>query len=134
MSDDEPYPPYPGEREPSSDLPPYGSPAPPGGYGYPPPPRDRYPQIHGSFSELPKANQLALWSMITGIAAIPLLCTCGVGFFAGVAAVVMGFVAKNDIERSQGAQSGAGQALAGIILGSTAIGLALLLTIGLFAL
>lgn len=81
----------------------------------------------------PQANQMALWSMITGIASIPLLCLCGLGFFAGIAAMVLGIVSKGQISKSRGMQTGGDQALAGIILGSIAIAFAVLYVIGVVA-
>jgi len=80
----------------------------------------------------PQANQMALWSMITGIASIPLLCLCGIGFLAGIAALTLGIVSKGQISKSQGMQAGGGQALAGIILGAIAIAFAVLYVIGIF--
>lgn len=126
---------YPGSNEPGQGLPSYGSvPPPEGGYpppaagGYPPP--GYYPTGPGGYG--PKGNQLALWSMIVGIGSIPLLC-CYIGFFSGIAAVVMGFISRNQINQSQGMQTGAGQALAGIICGFVAIGLAMAMFVAFFA-
>jgi len=51
---------------------------------------------------------------------------CGiVGCFTitAIAAIVLGFVARNQIEQSGGTQQGSGMALAGIILGFIWVGL-----------
>ena len=72
--------------------------------------------------------------MITGIVSIPFLCLCGVGFFGGIAALILGIVSKGQIGKSQGMQTGSGQALAGIILGAVTISLTVLYVIGIFAL
>jgi len=58
---------------------------------------------------------LAIASLVCGI----------VGCFTitAIAAVVLGFVARNQIEKSGGTQQGSGMALAGIILGFVWIGL-----------
>ncbi|MEO6470459.1 MAG: DUF4190 domain-containing protein [Aeromicrobium sp.] len=124
-------PPYPGENNPTNGLPSYGSVAPPGG-SYPPPPSGGYqPQAP---SGVPETNKTALWSMIAGIASIPLLCLCGIGFFGGITALALGIVSKGQIKKSQGMQTGNGQALAGIILGAVAIALTIIYVIGIFAL
>lgn len=75
----------------------YGQ-APYGGYGYPSGPAQ------------PTTNPLAIVSLVAGI----------VGCFLGVswiAAIICGFIAKNQIRNSQGAQKGSGMATAGIVLG-----------------
>jgi hypothetical protein len=60
-------------------------------------------------------NGLAIASLVCGI----------VGCFTitAIVAVVLGFVARNQIEQSGGTQQGSGMALAGIILGFVWIGL-----------
>ena len=102
-------------------YPPGNEPPPGATYGY------GAPGLQG-----PQANQMALWSMITGIASIPLLCLCGLGFLTGIAAMVLGIISKSQISKSQGMQSGGGQALAGIILGAIAIVFAVLYGVGIF--
>jgi hypothetical protein len=58
---------------------------------------------------------LAIASLVCGI----------VGCFTitAIVAIVLGFVARNQIEKSGGTQQGSGMALAGIILGFVWIGL-----------
>ena len=51
---------------------------------------------------------------------------CGIG---SVLAIVFGFVARDQIKRSQGRQGGSGMATAGIILGFVALAFVLLIFI-----
>ncbi len=68
----------------------------------------------------PSTNGLAIASLVLGIVGwVP----CGVG---SVVAIVLGFVARNQIRQSQGRQGGDGLALAGIILGFVGIALVVL--------
>ena len=63
----------------------------------------------------PATNGLAIASLILGLVGwVP----CGVG---SIVAIVLGFVARNQIRESQGRQGGDGLALAGIVLGFLAI-------------
>jgi len=75
------------------------------------------PQPATPYSAAPKTgtNGLAIASLVCGI----------VGCFTitAIVAVVLGFVARNQIEKSGGTQQGSGMALAGIILGFVWIGL-----------
>ena len=73
-------------------------------------------------------------SMILGIIAVvlaPIGCFCGglleiVALPLGIVAVVLGFRARSRIAQSQGTLGGSGKALAGLITGFVAIGLALI--------
>ncbi|MEV7396140.1 DUF4190 domain-containing protein [Aeromicrobium sp. NPDC092404] len=111
-------PPYPGDSpEPStSGLPSYGSTPPPSEGSYPPPPGG-YPSAPGGYGTPPKQNQLALWSMITGIVAIVLglIGACGVIF--GPVAIGLGIPGRRQVAASQGTQKGGGMATAGLVLG-----------------
>ena len=60
-------------------------------------------------------NGLAVASLVLGI-----LTLCGIG---SILAVIFGYVGKGQIDRSGGAQSGRGLAIAGIVLGWIGIGL-----------
>jgi hypothetical protein len=108
---------------------PYGNPttasappnpfAPPG--AYPPPPGAGpyapYPSYPQSGYPAPSTNGLAIAALVLSIVGwVP----CGVG---SVVAVILGFVARNQIRQSQGRQGGDGLALAGIILGFVGIAL-----------
>jgi hypothetical protein len=81
---------------------------------------------------LPEA-QGALPAMILGIIALvllPLACCCGVGSLAsivlGILALVFGIMARNRINASGGTLGGSGKAMAGIICGGIAVGLAVI--------
>ena len=101
---------------------PYGSPPPPPPappYGAPPPPG--YPYPAGGGYAMPASNKKALWAMILGI--VSLFC-CGI--VTGIVAIVLSQQAKQEIARSGGMQTGAGQAQAGFILGIIGIALSLI--------
>jgi len=86
---------YPGAGGPASAYPPYG-------YGQ---------QMPYGAPVTKKTNGLAIASLV---------CSCaGILFFGvpGIVGIVFGFVARSQIRRSNGAQGGAGLALAGIIVG-----------------
>ncbi len=74
----------------------------------------------------PPTNTLALISLIAGILGLTILPTIG-----SIAGLIMGYIAKRQIEESRGAMGGEGMAKAGIILGW--IGVAFLI-LGLCAL
>jgi hypothetical protein len=69
----------------------------------------------GGYGGVPQQNKKALWSMILGI--LGLVC-CG---FAGIAALILGNQAKQEIAASGGTQTGEGMAKAGVILGIISI-------------
>lgn len=79
-------------------------------YAPPPPP----PPGAGGYAQ-PQTNQKAVWSLVLGI--VGLVCC---GLVAGIPAIVLGNMAKNEIAASGGAQGGAGMAKAGLILGIVA--------------
>jgi hypothetical protein len=62
-------------------------------------------------------NGLAIASLILGIISIPTLFCYGGGVLFGIAALITGFMARQKIKASGGAQTGDGLALAGIIMG-----------------
>lgn len=68
-------------------------------------------------------NGLAVASMVSSIAGFVV---CGIGFIAGV---VLGYIAKNQIDQSGGTQQGRGMAVAGIIIGWIGIGLGVLVLV-----
>lgn len=103
---------------------------PPPGYpppGYPPPgyPASGYPAP--GYGYPPSTNGFAIASLILGLVGWPL---CGIG---SVLAVVFGFVARDQIKRSQGRQGGSGLATAGIILGFVALALVLVVFVASLA-
>ncbi len=66
-------------------------------------------------------SSLAIASLVCG-----LLAWSFVPFFGAIAAIITGHIAKKEIRESQGALSGDGMALAGLILGYTQLGLIIL--------
>lgn len=109
----------PGQQPPGQQPPGYGQPPPgqqPPGYGQPPP---AYGQ--GGYGE-PKTNGLAIASLILSILGI----CCGIGAIAGI---VLGFVARSQINNSGGTQKGEGLAMAGIIIGFVMIALNIILAL-----
>ncbi|TMD39651.1 MAG: hypothetical protein E6I89_04885 [Chloroflexi bacterium] len=120
--------------EPPDQIPPPESPPPPP-QQYQPPPSQPYPSAPQAL--LPDA-QYAMPAMVLGILSLcllPLACFCGVGELIviplGIAAVVLGFMARNRIAASQGTMGGSGKALAGIITGGTGLGIGILLGIAI---
>jgi thiol-disulfide isomerase/thioredoxin len=77
--------------------------------GYPPP---GYGPGYGP-SPYAQTDGRATASMVLGI--LSLVCA---GLLTGVPAVILGFMARGDIARSEGAKTGAGLALAGIVTGA----------------
>lgn len=65
-----------------------------------------------------KTNGMAITSLVLGILSIPADLCYGSGILFGIAAIIVGFVARKQIKESQGTQSGDGLALAGIITGA----------------
>lgn len=74
--------------------------------GYPPP----YPMPYVIAN--PPANGLAIASMVLGITGLVILWIIG-----PILALVFGYIAKGQIDRSGGTQGGRGFAIAGIVLG-----------------
>jgi hypothetical protein len=86
-----------------------------------------------NYSMAPQTNGLAITSMVLGIAAFPVTCLPYINFLcwiAAIVAIVLGIIARGQIARGNG--SGAGMALAGIILGSVYLALAILMAILIF--
>ena len=101
----------------------------------PPPPGYSQPAPYGQPYGVPDA-QGSMLSMILGIIGLvlsPLACCCGVLVVVplglGIPAVILGFQARGKIAASPGQLGGSGKALAGIVTGGTAIGLAIILLI-----
>lgn len=65
-------------------------------------------------------NSLATVSLVLGILGLSLI-----PFLGSIGALVTGYMAKNEIRRSMGAQSGEGLATAGQVLGWIGVGLGL---------
>ena len=64
--------------------------------------------------------------MILGIGSLALGLFCGPVIIGSVIAIVLGVIARREIDQSGGQQTGSGQALTGIITGSVMVALFLL--------
>lgn len=139
MSAGPPYGPPPDEPSPAQDTPPpdprnpYGvptsGPVPPGPTPYA---SMSYPSMPYQSMAVPVGNEKALWSMILGIGAVfgafaSFLCCIPFGLMAGIPAVILGPMARREIRQSQGWQTGAGQATAGLVCGIIGIVISLLM-------
>jgi hypothetical protein len=94
----------------------------------PPPPPQQPPPMptSGGTGYTPTSaptNGLAVASLVSSIAGFVV---CGIGFIVGV---VLGYIAKNQIDQSGGTQQGRGMAVAGIIIGWVGIGLGVLVLV-----
>jgi len=69
-------------------------------------------------------NTLGLISMILGIASIPLVFCCLLGFPLGIAAAVLGFLGRQ--KAAQGLATNDNQAKVGLITGAVGVGLSIL--------
>lgn len=78
-----------------------------------------------------KSNGLAIASMVCGIVSVPLSCCYGAGLPVALAAVIMGFIARKQINESGGSQGGQGMALAGIITGFVSMVVGIIVLVGL---
>ena len=96
----------------------YGQP----GYGYP-----AYGAPYNPYGQQP-TNGKATAAMWTGIGSLVATFCCAAGI-VGVVAVVLGFIARGEIRRSNGQQTGDGMALAGIITGAIAFVLGLVIVV-----
>ena len=120
-------PPPPGGTPPppgSIPAPAYATPPPAPAPGYPPVPSGYQPQPgygYGTpYQQGPRSEPLAIAALVCGIVAIPF---CGLGIVLGILGLVFGIIAIRKIDRSQGALTGRGLALAGAICGG--VGLAI---------
>ncbi|MGE0730382.1 MAG: DUF4190 domain-containing protein, partial [Acidimicrobiia bacterium] len=81
---------------------------------------------YGMVPAAPPTDGMAIASLVTGIGSILAAFACCLGGLIGIAAIVLGVMSRKKIKASNGATSGAGLALAGIITGAVAVALALL--------
>jgi len=70
-----------------------------------------------------KANGFSIASMVLGI--------LWIWWIGSILALVFGYIARAQIRRSEGMQSGNGMAIAGIVLGWIGIGVLLLVIVGI---
>jgi hypothetical protein len=98
--------------------PPAQAPAPPPPSMPPAPPYGQPPYgAPGGFGQPQQTSPLAIVSLVLGILGVP----CCTFFLFGIAAVVTGLLARQQIDASQGRLKGNGMAMAGVILGALAI-------------
>ena len=89
-------------------------------YSEPPPPPPQYGAPQPPYGGAPqKTNGKATWALVLGI--ISVLCC---GLLAGIPAIILGNMAKKEIDAGQG--SGRGMAQAGFILGIISVALSVL--------
>jgi len=86
----------------------------------PPPAPFSQPPPSGYQARPTGTNGFAVAALVLGIAQV-FLC-----FIGTVLALVFGYIGRNQIDRSGGAQGGRGLAIAGIVLGWVGVGLAVL--------
>lgn len=95
-----PQPPY--QQNPYAQQP-WGQPS-----GYPPP---------QPYQVTPPSDGLGIAAMVIGIISLVTLCIYGLGLLGSPAALIMGKISMNRIDRSEGRLGGRGMAKAGFILG-----------------
>lgn len=108
------YPPQ-GTPPPGTPYPPYGQPGYYGGPGWRP--------------AGPVTNQKAQWALGLGLTSVVLGCCFAVLGLVGIAAVVIGFQSLGEIKAANGAQTGRGLAISGIVAGIVGVLVALLLSL-----
>lgn len=111
----------------------YGYPAPPQ-YGYPVPPAPQYGGYPGYGGQpawgAGPANGMGTASMVLGILAVCLFCIYGIpSLVLGTLALIFGIIGRKRAAR--GEADNAGQALAGLILGSVGIAIGVIIIGGL---
>lgn len=113
-----------GTADAASGAPPSHPPAP--SYGPPPAhaPPGYPPPGYVVYAPGPRTNGLAIASLVLGIVWIY--------WIGSILALVFGYVAKRQIDRSNGAESGRGLAIAGIVLGWIGIGVLALILLLVF--
>ena len=72
-----------------------------------------------------KTNTLAILSLVCGILSVPMFCCWFIGIPLGIAAVVLGVIARNQISRT--GEQGGGLAVAGMAIGGIMAVLTLIL-------
>lgn len=130
---DQPVPPSPyGQPDPQGQ--PYGT-QPYPGQPYPAQPYPGQPYQYGAaygYVAPPEKNALGIWSLVLGILSVIMLFSCGVGFLAGIPAVITGHLSRK--AQKEGLADNGGMGLAGLITGWVTIGLTLLAVVGLVVL
>ena len=88
----------------------------------PPPP----PPPRAYVSSAVQTSGLAIASLVTGIGGLTVIPLLG-----SIVAIILGYMARNDIRQRSGQVTGAGMATAGIVMGWIGIGLAVLGLLGI---
>lgn len=92
---------------------------PPGGYPPPPPPPASGPYGGAPYVQQPKNSQKAIIALVLGCVSVLGACLCGpLGLIGGIAAIVLGVLARAEIARSEGTIVGNGMAIAAIATGA----------------
>lgn len=86
------------------------------------------PHDHDSWEE--PSNGLAIASLVLGIISIPLFCFPFISIPCAIAGIVLGIVAK--VQINKGAASGSGMAVGGIVCGAAGIVVMIIMTILFF--
>jgi hypothetical protein len=95
----------------------------------PQPPSGNWPPPHQPWAPAPPTNGKATTALVLGI--------CGVMLFPillSVPALVLGYQARREIDSSNGASGGRGQAIAGIVLGWVGLVLGVVIVLALIGL
>ena len=82
-----------------------------------PPTWGTYPGTGYGYQPAPPTDGLGIAALIVGIASLVFACAYGVTLLGSPAALIMGKISMNRIDRSGGTLSGRGLALAGFVLG-----------------
>ncbi len=90
----------------------------------PPPAPPAYPAPAAVAPAVPSSG-LAIASLVLGIAGLTFL-----PLLASIAAIILGYMARNDIRQRPGQVSGDGLAVAGIVMGWIAVGITVLAVLG----
>ena len=88
--------------------------APPSPYGPAPAPYGGYGSPYGGWAPPARTNGMAIASLVVGI--------LWLYWLGSILALVFGYIAKGQIDRSHGTQTGRGMAIAGIVLGWVGVG------------
>lgn len=97
-------------------------------YDAPPPPPNPYGQPAYGGGQPQTTSVMSIISLVVGIIGIP-LCGC---FVFSIAAIVLGFLGRNEIDKSGGAKKGRGLATAGLVIGAVTLVLAILINVLVF--
>ena len=111
----------------------------PGNHGFQPPqneqPVNDWNPYQASWTQSSSINvqsqavsALSIWSMISGIVSVPMICLCFLSIPFSLFAIVSGHISRSICRRSQGRVTGDGMAVAGLSLGY----MTLLVTIGIW--